>query len=116
VEPSFVPGAIDRMMRVPDAASVASVRVLERLLGRRAGASTGTGLWAAFRIISEMRERGEQGSVVGLLCDPGERYVEKYYADAWLVEQGMDIAPYLACLEQFLDTGLLNGPEAGRAG
>jgi cysteine synthase A len=112
VEPSFVPGAIDRMMRVPDAASVAAVRVLERLLGRRAGASTGTGLWAAFRIISQMRESGERGSVVGLLCDPGERYVEKYYADAWLLEQGMDIAPYLECLENFLRTGRLDSPGA----
>ncbi|WP_327290718.1 PLP-dependent cysteine synthase family protein [Streptomyces sp. NBC_01198] len=107
VEPSFVPGAIDRMMRVPDAASIASVRVLERLLGRRAGASTGTGLWAAFRIIAEMRTRGEHGSVVGLLCDPGERYLEKYYADGWLAAQGIDIAPYVERLEGFLVTGLL---------
>ncbi|MFI0895924.1 PLP-dependent cysteine synthase family protein [Streptomyces sp. NPDC020983] len=107
VEPSFVPGAIDRMMRVPDAASIASVRVLERLLGRRAGASTGTGLWAAFRIIAEMRARGEHGSVVGLLCDPGERYLEKYYADTWLASQGIDIAPYVARIEHFLTSGSL---------
>jgi len=116
VEPSFVPGAVDRMMRVPDAASIASVRVLERLLGRRAGASTGTGLWAAFRIISEMCERGEHGSVVALLCDPGERYVEKYYSDAWLAEQGMDIGPYLVRLESFLATGALEGPPTQREG
>jgi len=109
VEPSFVPGAIDRMLRVPDAASIASVRVLARLLGRRAGASTGTGLWAAFRIVSEMRERGERGSVVGLLCDPGERYVEKYYADAWLAGQGIDIGQYMERLERFLSTGTLDG-------
>ncbi|MDX6354145.1 MAG: cysteine synthase [Streptomyces sp.] len=114
VEPSFVPGAIDRMMRVPDAASIACVRVLERLLGRRAGASTGTGLWAAFRIISEMRERGEHGSVVGLLCDPGERYVEKYYSDDWLAAQGIAIGPYLERVERFLSTGTLDGPEPVR--
>jgi cysteine synthase A len=114
VEPSFVPGAIDRMMRVPDAASIACVRVLQRLLGRRAGASTGTGLWAAFRIISEMRERGERGSVVGLLCDPGERYVEKYYSDDWLAAQGIAIGPYLERVERFLSTGTLDGPEPVR--
>ncbi|MFI0718957.1 PLP-dependent cysteine synthase family protein [Streptomyces sp. NPDC021224] len=108
VEPSFIPGAVDRMMRVPDAASVASVRVLERLLGRRAGASTGTGLWAAFRIIGQMRARGEHGSVVGLLCDPGERYLEKYYADAWLASQGIDIAPYVERIEHFLSGGSLD--------
>lgn len=116
VEPSFVPGAIDRMMRVPDAASIACVRVLERLLGRRAGASTGTGLWAAFRIIAEMRSRGEQGSVVGLLCDPGERYLEKYYADAWLAAQGIDIAPYVERVERFLVTGELGPADSRRAG
>ncbi|MFI1094613.1 PLP-dependent cysteine synthase family protein [Streptomyces sp. NPDC020917] len=115
VEPSFVPGAIDRMMRVPDAASIAAVRVLERLLGRRAGASTGTGLWAAFRIISEMRERGEHGSVVGLLCDPGERYVEKYYSDAWLASQGIAIGPYVRQLNDFLRSGELAGPEPDRS-
>ncbi|MDJ0342352.1 PLP-dependent cysteine synthase family protein [Streptomyces sp. H10-C2] len=118
VEPSFVPGAIDRMMRVPDAASVACVRVLERLLGRKAGASTGTGLWAAFRIISDMRAAGEQGSVVGLLCDPGERYLEKYYSDDWLAAQGIDITPYTERLEHFLATGVLTtvprvSPEPG---
>jgi cysteine synthase A len=116
VEPSFVPGAIDRMMRVPDAASIAAVRVLERLLGRRAGASTGTGLWAAFRIIAEMRTRGESGSVVGLLCDPGERYVEKYYADGWLTAQGIDIGPYVERIERFLVTGSLESVTPPAAG
>jgi cysteine synthase A len=112
VEPSFVPGVIDRMMRVPDAASIAAVRVLEGLLGRRAGASTGTGLWAACRIISEMREQGQRGSVVGLICDPGERYVEKYYSDDWLRAQGIAIRPYVQRLERFLGTGVLDGPTA----
>jgi cysteine synthase A len=101
------------MMRVPDAASIACVRVLERLLGRRAGASTGTGLWAAFRIIAEMLADGRTGSVVGLLCDPGERYVEKYYADAWLAAQGIDIAPYVERVENFLVSGSLEPVRAG---
>ncbi|MFC5909370.1 PLP-dependent cysteine synthase family protein [Streptacidiphilus monticola] len=108
VEPSFVPGAIDRMMKVPDAASIAAARTLARAMGRRPGGSTGTGLWAAFRIISEMRQHGEQGSVVALICDPGDRYLDKYYSDAWLAEQGLDIAPYLAELEVFLESGKLD--------
>ncbi|MDG4860148.1 PLP-dependent cysteine synthase family protein [Streptomyces sp. T-3] len=110
VEPSFVIEAVDRMMRVPDAASVATIRVLERLLGRKCGGSTGTNVWAAFKIISEMRAAGEQGSVVTLLCDPGERYVDKYYSDAWLAGQGIDIEPYRARVEQFLATGQLPPP------
>jgi cysteine synthase A len=105
MEPSFVPGAIDRMMKVPDAASVAAVRALDRAIGRKAGGSTGTGLWGAFKIIAEMVAAGETGSVVTLICDPGDRYLDKYYSDDWLAEHGLDIAPYTAALDGFLATG-----------
>lgn len=115
MEPSFLPGAIDRMMKVPDAATVAAVRALERRTGHRAGGSTGTGLWSAFRIIAEMLAAGRTGSVVTLICDPGERYLDKYYSDAWLVEQGLDIAPYTASIDDFLTTGACpEGPGADR--
>jgi cysteine synthase A len=106
MEPSFVPGAIDRMMKVPDAASVAAVRALEQGIGRKAGGSTGTGLWSALKIVAEMVAEGRQGSVVTLLCDPGDRYLDKYYSDAWLAEQGLDIAPYATAIEQLLQTGV----------
>ncbi|MFC5721585.1 PLP-dependent cysteine synthase family protein [Streptomyces gamaensis] len=108
MEPSFLPGAIDRMMKVPDAASIAAVRALETAIGRKAGGSTGTGLWAALRIVAEMLGRGEHGSVVTLLCDPGERYLDTYYSDTWLTAQGLDIAPYAATIETFLATGHWN--------
>jgi cysteine synthase A len=105
MEPSFIPGAIDRMMKVPDAASIAAVRALERAIGRKAGGSTGTGLWSALKIVGEMVEQGRTGSVVTLMCDPGDRYLDKYYSDDWLAEQGLDIAPYAQAIEAFLATG-----------
>lgn len=105
MEPSFLPAAIDRMMKVPDAASIAAVRALERAIGRKAGGSTGTGLWSALRIVAEMVADSRTGSVVTLLCDPGDRYLDKYYSDSWLEEQGLDIAPYTAALDSFLTTG-----------
>ncbi|MGY4584443.1 cysteine synthase [Ewingella americana] len=46
-EPSFIPSVIDSMMRVPDAASVATVQWLEVVLGRKVGGSTGTNVWGA---------------------------------------------------------------------
>lgn len=107
VEPSFMGSAIDRMIRVPDAAAVAAIRHLDTLIGRKAGASTGTGLWAAFRIISDMVRAGERGSVIALLCDPGDRYLDKYYSDEWLAGEGLDIAPYLERLEGFMGSGEL---------
>lgn len=107
MEPSFIPAAIDRMMVVRDAAAIASIQLLEELIGRRAGASTGTGLWAAFRLISEMRAASQTGSVVALLCDPGERYLDRYYSEEWLTANSMDPAPYMEKLRTFLATGSL---------
>jgi cysteine synthase len=94
IEPSFVGQVIDRMIKVPDAASIAAVRHLERVSGRRAGGSTGTNLWGVFQIVDEMRQTGQTGSVVTLLCDGGERYAHTYYNDDWLAERGLDITPY----------------------
>lgn len=105
MEPSFLPGAIDRMMKVPDAASVAAVRALDAAIGRKAGGSTGTGLWSAWKIVSEMVATEQRGSVVTLLCDPGDRYLDKYYSDGWLRDQGLDIEPYAREIEVFLATG-----------
>ena len=102
VEPSFVLGAVDRMVRVPDAASIATIHVVEELLGRRVGASTGTGLWAAFLIAEQMIAAGETGSIVTLLCDGGERYADKYYSQTWLAEHDLDLVPYAEPLRRLL--------------
>ena len=56
-----------------------------------------------------MVAEGRHGSVVTLLCDPGDRYLDKYYSDAWLAEQGLDIAPYSAAVESLLRTGVWPG-------
>ena len=73
VEPSFVPGVIDEVLQVADCDSVAAMRLLARLTGVRAGASTGTNLCAAFELIARMRRDGVRGSVVTLICDSGDR-------------------------------------------
>jgi cysteine synthase A len=105
VEPSFVPTIVDRMVRVPDAASLAAMRHLERVTGRRAGGSTGTNLWGALGLVAEMLAAGRTGSVVTLLCDGGERYAHTYYDDGWVRDQGLDLAPHTATLQHFSGTG-----------
>ena len=105
VEASFLPSVVDRMVRVPDAGSLAAMRAASAVLGRRVGGSTGTNLWGAFGVIAEMIAGGERGSVVTLLCDGGERYVDTYYSDAWVAAQGLDLAPYQAAVESFLASG-----------
>ncbi|GAA4944287.1 PLP-dependent cysteine synthase family protein [Actinoplanes utahensis] len=105
VEPSFQPSVVDRMIHVPDAASLAAMRAGSEVLGRRLGGSTGTNLWGAFRLIAEMLGAGRTGSVVTLICDGGERYADTYYSDDWVAAQGLDLAPYTAVLRDFLDGG-----------
>jgi cysteine synthase A len=54
------------------------------LLGRRVGPSTGTNFVAMLTLAREMRERGEQGSILSLLCDAGERYLPTYFNAEWV--------------------------------
>jgi cysteine synthase len=105
VEPSFVPAIVDSMISVPDAASIAAARWCSAVTGKPVGGSTGTALWGALKLVADMRAAGEVGSVVTLLCDGGERYAGTYYDDSWLAAQGIDIAPYLATLEKFAESG-----------
>ena len=105
VEPSFQPSVVDRMVRVPDAASLAAMRTGSAMLGRRVGGSTGTNLWGAFGLIAEMLAAGAQGSVVTLLCDGGERYANTYFNDTWVRAQNLSLAPHLARIDHFLTTG-----------
>lgn len=93
------------MRTIPDAASVATAHWLEKILGRKVGASTGTNLYGALQIASEMKARGETGSIVTLLCDSGERYLDTYYNSDWVKQNIGDLQPYLTNLETFEATG-----------
>ncbi|EGR0625915.1 PLP-dependent cysteine synthase family protein [Vibrio cholerae] len=105
VEPSFIPDVVDEMRAIPDAASVATIYWLEKILGRKAGASTGTNLYGALQLACEMKRRGEQGSIVTLLCDSGERYLDTYYNPEWVKNNIGDLSKYLHKLETFSATG-----------
>ena len=107
-----MPGVIDRMLQVPDAASLAAVRVTRERTGRHVGGSTGTNVWGALHLVAELRRRGEAGSVVTLICDGGERYGHTYEDDAWLAGHGLDPGPHLEGLRRFLDGGPWYGATA----
>jgi len=55
------------MMRVPDAASIATLRWLEIVLGRKCGGSTGTNVYGALAILAEMRAPQRQGRAASSL-------------------------------------------------
>lgn len=105
VEPSFMPDVIDRMLRVADADSMGALRVLEKLLGRRCGGSTGTNFVGALTLMAEMKAAGDKGPVVTLICDGGDRYAGTYYDDAWLAAERLDVAGAQKRLQRIVQTG-----------
>ncbi len=105
VEPSFLPDVIDRMMVVPDAASVAAAHHVSAVLGRKVGPSTGTNVWGAFGLLAEMIADKRSGSVVTLLADSGERYKDTYFDDEWLASRGLDPSASASVLHEFERSG-----------
>ncbi|CAM5353148.1 L-cysteine desulfhydrase Cds1 OS=Tsukamurella paurometabola (strain ATCC 8368 / DSM / CCUG 35730/ CIP 100753 / JCM 10117 / KCTC 9821 / NBRC 16120 / NCIMB 702349 / NCTC 13040) OX=521096 GN=cds1 PE=3 SV=1 [Tsukamurella paurometabola] len=105
VEPSFIPAIVDRMVSVPDAGSIAAARIASALLGRHLGGSTGTNLWGSFGVIAEMVAAGVSGSVVTLLADDGDRYLDTYFDDEWVAANGFDLIPPTLTIERFLADG-----------
>ncbi len=87
VEKSFIPELIDCMIAVTDHQSLTAMQVISQKLNRRCGGSTGTNIWACIQLIKKMIADGEQGSIVTLLCDSGERYTTTYYNDAWIEDK-----------------------------
>ena len=111
VEPSFLRTVVDLMIKVPDAASYAAMLFLYKLMLKRGGPSTGTNLWGAFELIAEMAAAGEEGSVVTLICDSGERYTQTYYSDVWLAQRRVDLRSYRQNLQAFYERGEWTQPQ-----
>ncbi|MBI3267422.1 MAG: PLP-dependent cysteine synthase family protein [Planctomycetes bacterium] len=105
VEASFIPDVIDAMLKVPDALALAAMRYLEGRFGRRVGASTGTNFVGVLHAAREMAAAGEEGSIVTILCDGGERYSCSYYNDRWLAERGIDLAPLMDAVRRVAEEG-----------
>ncbi|MDT5327040.1 MAG: cysteine synthase [Mycobacterium sp.] len=106
VEPSFLPDVVDRMVVVPDAASIAAAHHVSAVLGRRVGPSTGTNVWGAFGLLAEMVAQKRSGSVVTLLADSGDRYADTYFSEEWLTQSGLKDSALAAVLVEFERSGL----------
>lgn len=101
VEASFLPHVIDRMIAVEDAASFAAARFLSDRIGRRVGPSTGCNLVGVLQLAEAMARAGETGSIVTLLCDPGERYRDSLFDDRWMDAHMPDHPRWAAWLARF---------------
>ena len=98
VEASFIRTLVDRMMSVSDLDSVAAMQVLSALLGRKVGPSTGTNFIGMLALANEMRDQGQQGSILSLLCDAGERYLPTYHDPVWVNKTLGDVSAATARL------------------
>jgi len=104
VEPSFIAPVIDCMMRISDKESIATMLWLEKLIGRRVGASTGTNMMGVLKIAKKMHQKGQTGSIVTLLCDRGERYANSYYDKEWVAKYIGDISEQSLSVSDYLST------------
>lgn len=102
VEASFIRTVIDRMLEVADIDSLAAMQALGQLLGRRVGPSTGTNFFGMLTLAHEMLARGEQGSLLSLLCDAGELYLPTYHDADWVLAQMGDCAPARQRIERLM--------------
>ncbi len=98
------------------------MRYLAGRFGRRVGGSTGTNFVGVLYLAERMTAAGEEGAIVSLLCDSGERYSHTYYDDAWYQAQGIPVAQPDALIaravngEPMLTQQALAGLEAAGAG
>jgi len=109
VEPSFIAGSIDAMVKVPDALSLAAMRHVSATLGRRVGGSTGTNFVGVLHAARRMRLDGREGAIVTILCDSGDRYAHNYYDPAWYAHSGIDTEQADALLARALTGEALHG-------
>ena len=72
------------MMTAPDAASVATMLWLEKLIGSTTGPSTGTNLWRARQRAQDMVKAGRAVSIVTILCDNAQRSLDTNHNPQWI--------------------------------
>jgi cysteine synthase len=83
IEAGFDFNLIDAVVPVTDGESFAMTSFLEELTGRRLGGTTGRVMHGALAKLVEMRSGGEQGSVLVVGGDDGERYLDTLYSEDW---------------------------------
>ncbi len=75
---------IDAGRKVSDRAAFATARVLARRTGVLVGGSAGGVLYAA---LHELRGAPPSSTLVALVCDAGEKYLDSVFDDAWMAER-----------------------------
>ena len=102
---SLLREGVSKMIKVPDADSVAAMHLVSSLVGQDVGPSTGTNFCGALLLADDMHRRGQSGAIVAIICDDGARYRENYYNPDWIRSQGLEYGPQLQRLTSYWKTG-----------
>lgn len=102
---SLLREGVDKIIKVPDADSIAAMHLLTKLVGFEVGPSSGTNFCGALSIASQMHQSGQSGAIVSIICDGGLRYADNYYNQAWLEKSGLQYQLSLSRLDKFWTTG-----------
>lgn len=100
VPKTFNSQLVDEWIRVGDAESFHVAREMARREGMLLGGSSGTNVAAALRYARRLT--GDQ-LVVAIGCDTGRNYLSKFYDDAWLSENKLNLTTETAyCINDVL--------------
>lgn len=102
---SLLREGVSKMIKVPDADSVAAMHLVSGLIGQEVGPSTGTNFCGALHLADDMHQRRQSGAIVAIICDDGARYRENYYNPEWIRTQGLEYGLQLKRLETYWKTG-----------
>jgi cysteine synthase A len=103
---------VDRMLKVPDALSMAGMHLLNELVGFRVGPSSGLNFIGALRLACEQHSAGQPCTIATVICDRGDRYADTYYDSAWVEAKGLSWHSLAAPLKTAWQSG--QWPEALR--
>lgn len=81
---------VDRMLKVPDALTMAGMHLLSSIVKFKVGPSSGLNFIGILRLACELQAAGETGVLATVICDDGRRYADTYYNPLWVQAQGLE--------------------------
>lgn len=79
------PNVVDEWVRVSDKDAFLTARRLAKEEGILAGGSSGAAIFAALKVAPRF---GQDGNIVVIIPDTGERYLSTVYNDEWMIKNG----------------------------
>lgn len=96
---------VDRMMKIPDALTMAGMHLLSSLVGFRVGPSSGLNFIGTLRLACELQATQHDGALASIICDSGDRYADTYYNPSWVAEKGLQWQHLAKALQRAWQTG-----------